>query len=84
VVKLDVEISKNAVSRSLGYLIKYLAFYLIIAIIGDLFINYFFAGASLFGTLMWLLPYGLYLLIFYTIVIMFLYVLGVFANVGRE
>lgn len=83
-VKLDVEISKTAVERSLGYVVKYLAFYLAIGIVGDLFNNYFFVGTSLFSTLMFLMPWGLYLLLFYTIIILFLYVLGVFANVGRE
>ena len=83
-VRLEVNLSRMGLEKQLHYLIIWYLFFGVFSYVADLFNNFFLFGNDIITLLLTIGMWFTYLLAIYTIIILFFYVIGIFANVGRE
>jgi len=84
VVRLEVNLSRMGLEKQLHYLIIWYLFFGVFSYVADLFNNFFLFGNDIITLFLTIGMWFTYLLAIYTIIILFFYVIGIFANVGRE
>lgn len=83
-VRLEVNLSRMGLEKQLHYLIIWYLFFGVFSYVADLFNNFFLFGNDIITLFLTIGMWFTYLLAIYTIIILFFYVIGIFANVGRE
>ena len=83
-VRLEVNLSRTGLEKQLHYLIIWYLFFGVFSYVADLFNNFFLFGNEIITLFLTVGMWFTYLLAIYTIIILFFYVIGIFANVGRE